>query len=98
MSRQSLLEKELQKIPNVGPRIAADLVMLGVTDAAQLAKMDPDDMHDRLCVLTNSRQDPCVWDTFAAVVDFAKGGLPTPWWHFTAGRKKRWAEQGRSHR
>ena len=95
MNDTTVLKKELQKIPNVGPAIAQDLVLLGVKEVSQLAGMDPDDMYDRLCQISGSRQDPCVWDTFAAVVDYAKRGEPKPWWSFTAERKKRWAEQGR---
>ncbi len=57
--------------------------------------MNVDDMYDRMCALTATRQDPCVWDTFAAVVDYSKTGVRRPWWDFTAERKKRWKEQGR---
>lgn len=94
MAAGGVLSKELQRIPNVGPRIAEDLIRIGVTDPRQLSKMDPDAMYERLCALTGSRQDPCVWDTFAAVVDYAKTGVKKPWWHFTPERKARWAKRG----
>jgi len=89
MNEQALL-KELQKLKNVGPAIARDLVMIGVKDPKDLAKMNPDDMYKRLCKETGARQDPCVWDVFAAIVDLARGGPPQPWWRFTEERKKRW--------
>ena len=87
---QAALLKELQKMKNVGPSIARDLVKLGVKDPKDLARMNADDMYIRLCEETGTRQDPCVWDTFAAIIDLAKGNPPRPWWHFTPERKKRW--------
>ena len=35
------------------------------------------------------RQDPCVWDTFAAAIHQARTGEALPWWHFTVERKRR---------
>lgn len=92
---EATLLAQLKRIPNVGPAIARDLVKLGVGHPEQLATMDPDAMYDRLCELTGVRQDPCVWDTFAAVVAYAKDGQRRAWWEFTPERKKQWAEQGR---
>jgi hypothetical protein len=42
--------------------------------------------------LTGKRQDPCVWDTFAAAIHQARTGEALPWWHFTRERKRRQAE------
>ena len=95
MADTKTLSKEFQRIPNVGPKMAEDLIQLGVTSTAQLAKMDPDDMYDRMCAISGARQDPCVWDTYAAIVDYAQTSVKKNWWDFTAERKKRWAKQGR---
>lgn len=74
-------------IPNVGPRIAADLVHLGFKKPLDLKGQDPLEMYKRLEKLTKSRQDPCVLDTFMAVVDFANGGVARKWFRFTKERK-----------
>jgi hypothetical protein len=87
---ESALLKELQKLPNVGPSVARDLILIGVKDPKDLAKMNPDEMYIRLCRETRSKQDPCVWDVFAALVALAKGGPKKPWYHFTPERKRRW--------
>ena len=79
----------LRKIPNVGPRMAADLLKLGVRRLEDAAGRDPDEMYRELCTLDASRHDPCVRDVFAAVVFHAEGGPARPWWEFTPERKAR---------
>jgi hypothetical protein len=76
-------------MPNVGPSIAGDLLMLGFTEPAQLKGKDPLELYHRLCELTSERQDPCVLDTFMAVIDYAATGELKPWWQFTEERKAR---------
>lgn len=89
----SELEREaiarLREIPNVGPAMAADLLKLGVGRLEDVAGRDPDEMYDELCAIDGRRHDPCVLDTFAAVVSFAEGGPARPWWEFTPERKDR---------
>jgi predicted RecB family nuclease len=80
---------ELMNFANVGPAIRADLHALGIDTAAALAKAEPDELYIRLCALTGTRQDPCVWDVFAAVVHEARTGEKTKWWAWTKERKKR---------
>ena len=75
-------------IPNVGPAMAKDFAQLGFAKPAELAGQDALALYRRLCVLTRARQDPCVLDTFMAVVDFMNGGAAKPWWDFTAERKR----------
>ena len=86
---------ELQKIPNVGPRIAGDLLRLGITGPDDLVDRDPDELYDELCRIDGARHDPCVRDVFAAAVHFARGGPPRPWWTFTPERKAREKRQER---
>lgn len=76
----------LQTIPNVGPRIAADLVQLNIHSIDELAAADPQELYERLSA-ENGRQDPCVADVFCAAVDFARGGPPRPWWEYSRERK-----------
>jgi hypothetical protein len=79
-------------IPNVGKAMAEDFRLLGYRTPQQLAGQDALSLYRRLCVLTKTRQDPCVLDTFLAVVDFMNGGPVQPWWAFTAERKKRFPD------
>lgn len=88
--------KKLTDIPNVGPRIADDFKTLGIKNPADLAKQDPYKMYRKLEKLTASYQDPCVLDTFMAVVDFMQGADACPWWHYTPKRKKLFSQIKRS--
>ncbi len=83
----------LREIPNVGPKMAADLLKLGVRRLEDAAGRDPDEMYYELCTIDAKRHDPCVRDVFAAVVAFAEGGPARPWWDFTPERKEREAKQ-----
>jgi hypothetical protein len=91
-SRESVMRFE--QIPNVGPRIAGDFRLLRVEHPHQLAGQDPYALYDRLNVLTGTRQDPCVLDTFIAAVRYMEGAPKTPWWRYTAERKRRLQPSG----
>jgi Pathogenicity locus len=82
----------LREIPNVGPRMAEDLLKLGIERLEDAAGRDPDEMYQELCAIDARRHDPCVRDVFAAVVSYARGGPARPWWEFTPERKAREAE------
>jgi hypothetical protein len=82
-------KNELRSLCNVGPAIQKDLELLGITTIARLAQAHPDELYERLCKLTGVRQDPCVWDVFAAIIHEAQTGEKTPWWNWTQVRKKR---------
>ncbi len=77
----------LTDLPNIGPAMAADLRLLGFEHPQQLAGQNPKDLYDRLCQLTQTRQDPCVLDVFVSVTRFMDGEEPRPWWHYTPERK-----------
>ena len=90
---------KLTDLPNVGPSIAEDLVLLGINRPAQLAGMCPYDMYERLCVQTRTVHDPCLLDVFISVTRFMDGGAPQPWWHYTAERKRKsMAPRGKGRR
>lgn len=95
MDSNKTILKELQKIPNIGPAMAGDLVMLGITKVEDLKGRDADDLYDKLSSLTSSRQDPCVADTLESAIHYADTGDGQPWWNFTKGRKERWKNKGR---
>jgi hypothetical protein len=77
----------LRAIPNVGPKMAAELLKLGVRRLQDAAGRDPDEMYHELCAIDAKSHDPCVRDVFAAVVSYADGGPARPWWEFTPERK-----------
>jgi hypothetical protein len=78
----------LEDLPNVGKAIAADLRAIGVRTPGQLKGRDPYVLYDALNRATGTRHDPCVLDTFIAVVRYVDGGAAKPWWAFTAERKR----------
>jgi hypothetical protein len=59
---------------------------------------DPYEMYDELCRVTSQRQDPCVLDTFIAVVRYMGGEAAKPWWRYTAERKRAMKEAGKPRR
>lgn len=82
----------LEDLPNIGRAMAADLRLLGIEQPGDLIGRDPLDLYRGLEAITGLRQDPCVLDTFMAVVDFMAGGKARPWWSFTAERKRRYGQ------
>jgi hypothetical protein len=90
-------EARLRKIPNVGPRVAADLMKLGILRLEDAAGRDGDELYRSLCALDGVRHDPCLRDVFAAVVAHANGEPARPWWAFTPARKARDAARPGGH-
>jgi len=80
---------ELRQLPNVGPAMVGDFHLLGIRHPQQLIGADALALYQALCNATSQRHDPCVLDTFMAVVDFMGGAEPRPWFAYTAERKKR---------
>jgi hypothetical protein len=74
-------------LKNVGKATLGDLKLLGIDSVEELALQDPTFLFQELERLTNSRQDPCVWDVFAAIIHEAKTGEATDWWAWTEKRK-----------
>ena len=82
---------ELQQIPNVGPSIAADLQLIGISSPHDLPGKDPYAMYDELCRITGVRHDPCLLDVFIAATRFMGGEPAKPWWKYTPERKRQLA-------
>lgn len=80
--------QQLTDLPNVGPAMARDLQLLGISRPDQLVGRDPVALYTELAVLTASRQDPCVLDVFISITRFMNGADPQPWWKFTAERQR----------
>jgi hypothetical protein len=83
------MPETLEDLPNVGPKVAARLRALGVETPADLRGRDPEALFARACDLAGRPEDPCLLDTFAAVVDVADGKPARPWWEYSRERKAR---------
>lgn len=80
---------ELLQLRNIGEAMAQDFELLGISSIKQLARCNADKLYARIQMLTQTRHDPCVWDTYAAAIHQAKTGEALPWWDFTKVRKGR---------
>jgi hypothetical protein len=85
----------LEDLPNVGPAMAADFRRMGIHAPQDLRGRDPFALYDELNRSSGVRHDPCVLDTFIAVVRFVAGGPARPWWKYTAERKRALAAAGK---
>lgn len=79
--------KHLSDLKNVGKATLDDLHLLDIHTIEELSNKDPTDLFQELEKRTQKRQDPCVWDVFAAIIHEASTGEPTPWWEWTNKRK-----------
>lgn len=79
--------KKLSDLRNVGKATLEDLRLLHIQSVEELARQDPTDLFHKLEKHTQTRQDPCVWDVFAAIIHEASTGEPTDWWTWTSKRK-----------
>lgn len=79
--------KHFQDIPNVGPAMARDFALLGLHNPTDLIHKNPLTLYKKMCKISGVRQDPCVLDTYIAVIDFMKGAPAKPWYFYTKSRK-----------
>jgi Pathogenicity locus len=77
----------LSDLRNIGPAGLGDFAVLGIESVAQLSMCEPGRLFLDLQRLTDKRQDPCVYDVFAAAIHQAKTGEAKNWWAFTSERK-----------
>jgi Pathogenicity locus len=82
-----MTEDDLRTLPNIGPAVARKLMRLGIERPADLRGQNPEQLFRRLCDLDGRRHDPCLLDTFVAVVDHANGARALPWWFYSRLRK-----------
>jgi len=78
--------QRLQEIPNVGPAIARRLADLGFDGPASLRGQDPEELFARTEAARGATEDPCLLDTYRAVVAFAETGDERPWHAFSRER------------
>ncbi len=84
--------KKFQDIPNVGPAMERDFLLLGFTSPNELIIQNPFTLYKKLEKITGKKQDPCVLDTYMAVIDFMNGAKAKPWYHYTMERKNKYKE------
>jgi hypothetical protein len=89
MTTESKARSGLRALMNVGPAVERDLAQLGIRQVQQLAAAEPGDLFQRLERQCGRRVDPCMYDTFVAIIHEAKTGEKTPWFAWTAERKRR---------
>lgn len=82
-------KSELLSLRNVGKAVLKDLELLGIHRIEQLKDKTPDHLYEELQRITGIKHDPCMWDTFAAIIHEAKTGEKLPWWHWSKIRKSR---------
>jgi hypothetical protein len=78
----------LTDLPNVGPKIAARLVSLGIQAPEDLRGWDGMELYQALCQWQAERLDPCVLDVCFSITRFMAGEDPQAWWSYTAERKR----------
>jgi hypothetical protein len=80
---------ELQRIPGIGPALAADLRALGAAAVADLRGRDPQQLYDQFVSLSGQHVDRCVLYAFRCAVYFAATARPDPeltkWWNWKDG-------------
>ncbi len=78
--------KDLRRIPGVGPRMADDLLGLGVHSVAALRERDPQQLYDALSDQVGYPVDRCVLYVFRCACYFATTERPDPellkWWNW----------------
>ena len=80
--------KRLDDLKNVGKATLQDLALLGIHSVEELALQDATFLFQELERRTQQRQDPCVWDVFAAIIHEARTKEASSWWDWTARRKE----------
>ena len=84
-------KRELGDLEGVGKATLGDFKLLGIESVSALANEDAMVLFQRMCELTNSRQDPCVYDVFACAIAQARDpeleASERKWWTWSRMRK-----------
>ena len=83
--------RKLSDLSGIGNAMLSDFDRLGIASVPDLARAEAQDLYDRLCKLSGSRQDPCVYDTFRCAIEQARNPDLEPakrnWWYWSGVRK-----------
>lgn len=86
--------QDLQTIPGVGPALAADLRLLGLSRVNDLQGLHPTEMYEQLRQKTGTSQDRCVLYVFRCAVYFASARNPEAdllkWWSWKDAARDAW--------
>lgn len=82
--------KKFLDIPNVGQAMVRNFLLLDIKEPKDLKNKDAFVLYKKLCKMSGVRQDPCVLDTYMAVIDFMNGAPARPWWFYTKVRKSKY--------
>lgn len=81
------MREPLREIPGVGPSIARDLRLLGITRVTQLRGRDPERLYARSNQLRGMTQDRCLLYVFRCAVYYATEQRPKArllkWWNWS---------------
>jgi len=84
-------DRKLGDLAGIGKAMLRDFAFLNIHTVDELAAADPDELYRELSERTNTRQDPCVLDTFRCAVAQARDPrLPKEqcnWWYWSRIRK-----------
>jgi hypothetical protein len=91
--RRAAIQRELRKIPGVGPSIARDLFELGIRSVADLRGRDPERLYRQRCVQQGQPIDRCLLYVLRCAVYYAETLRPKPelllWWNWKDRRPRR---------
>jgi hypothetical protein len=64
--------RELRDLVSIGPAMLRDFETIGVRSVAQLARLKPEALYEKLCQATGQSHDICCLDVFSAAVAQAR--------------------------
>jgi Pathogenicity locus len=86
-----VMERRLKDLRGIGERMLEDFQKLGIRSVPELKSRDAQELYNRMCELTGTRQDPCVLDTYRCAIEQARNpDLPREqmdWWYWSRVRK-----------
>jgi hypothetical protein len=85
------MEQQLKDLRGIGKKMLEDFEKLNIASVRQLKSSDAQELYDRMCRITKTRQDPCVLDTYRCAIEQARNpSLPDEqkdWWYWSRVRK-----------
>jgi len=66
------MERQLKDLRGIGRKMLGDFRKLGIRSVGDLKSRDANQLYDRICILTGTRQDPCVLDTYRCAIEQAR--------------------------
>ena len=83
--------RQLRDLRGIGRKMLEDFQLLGISSVPQLKTLDAQLLYNRMCELTQTRQDPCVLDTYRCAIEQARNPTlaadQTDWWYWSRLRK-----------